>query len=382
MGHVTSALTAAARRRRAVTGVLGGIGFIIVFGSVATVDAKPEKRVLILPLVSDFLPDNEVRQLDKAVREEVESAMRGYTVLPRPALDLGSMKVAAGCAADGRECLALIARTARARWVVQVGLRGTRKRGELRIDRVDSRRGRLRRYDALMNDVGRASQRELRWHVAKSLGRRPPPLTGRLELVAQGPTLDGARIQLDGVSVGADALRRVSPGLHRVVINKAGFRPFSWVGAVRPGRRARIQVRLVRAPPPPRRTPYTPRAPPSVAIVEEPSNPVWTWVLGGGALVAAGAATVFGIQVLGLESDAEDANLDCSGADRDDSICEDGRSRALMTNVAFGVAGGLAVGAVIAYLLETAADDESETAAQVGVSPTGDGMAAAVRLRF
>ena len=353
------------------------------------VAAQPAPRVLVLPLSSDFLTDDVARILEEEVRRGVAEAMPQHVVLPKPALDLASMQVAAGCAADGPQCLALIGRTTQATAVVQVGLQGSTEKARLVVRRVQSRGGDLDESEAELTDVGRDSRKEVRWHVATGLGAKLAPLTGRIVLMVskKAPPLDGAKVLLDDRPVTVASLKQVSPGLHRIEIVQKGFEPFRWQGAVRPGRDA--QVRIIRTP---RQrvaeteapaTASPPDAPNSVVASDEGSGPLWTWILGGAAVAAAGTATVFGIQVIGLESDAEEDTLDCDGDDRNDATCKDGRDRALMANIAWGVAGGLAVGAVISYFIESDDDDDDDdVSAQFGVSPTPEGVSAAVRMSF
>ncbi|MEL7370445.1 MAG: hypothetical protein AAFN74_16115, partial [Myxococcota bacterium] len=226
----------------------------------------------------------------------------------------------------------------------------------------------------------------LRWHVATALGARPAPLPGRLVLRAVRGQLTGAIILLDQRQVGSAALRQVNPGRHRLEIRRRGYRPFIWAGEVRPAQDTSIIVKMV-----PRvssvssdttLTETTPRA------VEDDGGPVWTWVLGAGAVVAAGTAAVFGVQVLNLESEAERLTLDCNGEGRNSDTCKNGRDRALIANISWGAAGALAVSAVVAYFIESS-DGDSSTAkssplddARFGVAPTADGMAASFEVSF
>ena len=360
--------------------------FAVVAGAVASARpaaAQPTGRVLVLPLASDFLSEPLLRQLEEEMREEVASAMPKHIILPRPALDLASMKVAAGCATDGPECLALIGRTTRAEWVVQVSLLGNQKRAMLLVRRVRSRKPtETPQYETELSDVGRASSKELRWHIATALGAQPPPLMGRISLQAgRAGALSGVTVLLDDRPIRKSDLHHINPGRHRIEVRREGFEPFVWMGVVRPGRATPIRVRLNRNPPPGRVS--SDAVPPEVLAVEESSGPLWTWILGAGAVVAAGTATVFGVQVIGLESDAESRPLDCNGMDENADLCVDGRNRALMANITWGVAGALAVGAVIAYFVESDSDsDDTTTATQFGISPTDGGVAAGVLLSF
>ena len=341
------------------------------------------KRVLLLPLSADFLDPSLVRQLDKELRDEVSQAMPDYLVLPRPALDLTSMKVAAGCATDGPRCLALIGRTAQAVYVLQVTLRGSPRKARLFVRQVDARPNRRStKYEAELVDVGPASNRELRWHLATALGAKPPPLMGRISLVpGRANGLRGARILLDDRQVPLAALDQVNPGQHRLEVQRDGYQTFTWMGSIRPGRDTAIQLPTVALRDPARRRAIDPAAP-SVAAVESSSSPVWGWILGAGAVVAAGTATVFAVQVLDLEKDAEEADLQCDAEDENNSVCEDGRSRALLTNITWGVAGALAVGSLVAFLVETSGDDGETASTRVGVAPTRDGVSAAVQVSF
>ncbi|MEO1334475.1 MAG: hypothetical protein AAFV29_02485, partial [Myxococcota bacterium] len=254
--------------------------FALMVADVYPAHAQAPRRVLLLPLTTDFLKEADARKVEAQIRDEVAASMPRYIVLPRPALDLASMKVAAGCATDGKDCLALIGRTTRASWVVQVSLRGSRKRAKLVVQRVRSQTAVESKYTTELTSVGVGSARALRWHVATALGARPAPLPGRLVLRAVRGQLTGAIILLDQRQVGSAALRQVNPGRHRLEIRRRGYRPFIWAGEVRPAQDTSIIVKMV-----PRvssvssdttLTETTPRA------VEDDGGPVWTWALGAG----------------------------------------------------------------------------------------------------
>lgn len=373
---------------------------LIALCAVSTVSAPAGaqvKRVLVLPLISDFLPQPLNLQIDDDLRDEVAQSMPRNLVLPRPPLDLASMKVAAGCATDGPQCLALIGRTAQANWVVQVSLLGTAIKARMVVRRVRSRTGVESTYEAELTDVGTESGRALRWHLATALGARPPPLTGRIVLKPDADeALDEAEILLDNRPTPSGELENVNPGRHRLEVRRLGFETFIRTVTVRPGRDTKVSLSFTprSSPPPPvpqasaseGEEPAAPvTTPPGVVGIAEDSGPFWAWILGAGAVVAAGTATVFGVQVLGLESDAESARLDCDGPDRDAPVCRDGRTRALMANVTWGVAGALAVGATVAFILELSGDDEEEAddvTAHFGIAPTPDGVRAGLHMSF
>ena len=361
---------------------------VVAVGSWAGEAEAQPRRILVLPLTSDFLPERLARQIEEQLRDEIASSLPRYQVLPRPALDLQSLKLAAGCGSDSPKCFALIGRTVQATFVVYVSLLGSEKQAVLQVRRVSSRRAKESKYEAELADVGAGSSKELRWHVATALGARPPPLMGRIVLMSASKmgSLDGARILLDDQTVPLSALEQVNPGRHRIEVRKTGFRTFVRMVSVKPGRDTPVRVSFVprEAPPPspPVASNPPPIIPPTASVrVEESSGPVWTWILGAGAVVAAGTATVFGVQVLGLESDAESAELNCESEHRSDDICSDGRSRALMANVTWGVAGALAVGAVIAYFVESGGESE-DSSTRVGLSPTPGGVSAAFEVEF
>ncbi len=387
----------------------GSIFILLMSGAwalapVGAAHAQSSGRVLVLQLSSDFLSGSTAADLDRHLRKKLRAA-RPRRFLPKPAVDLASLQLVAGCGDDGPRCFALIGRTAQAASVVQVSIVGSAERARLLVRQVDSRTEALTTYKAGLRDVSGSSREEIAWHVATALGLRPAPLTGRVELTndLQVGSLEGATVLLDDRIVLLSALEQMNPGRHRIEVRQDGFEPFVWIGMVRPGRNTKVPIRFVPRPrfgedeegafadapgavPPDRGSSPVAEAGPIAGAdaIDDDSGPLWTWILGASALAAAGTATVFGVQVLSLESDAESAGLDCDGDDRNADTCADGRSRALLSNVTWAVAGALAVSAVVAYFLETDSPeaDGAAMSTRVGVAPTQDGVSAAIEITF
>jgi hypothetical protein len=94
------------------------------------------------------------------------------------------------------------------------------------------------------------------------------------------------------------------------------------------------------------------------------SSCTWGWVMIGGAVVAAGAGTYFGLRTLSANSEFEDSNRTDAEA-RDRAI-----SSRTFSNVAFGVA--VVAGGVGLYLVLTGKPSGPEkTSLRLGVHPTG-----------
>ena len=383
----------------------GAMSTLAVRLSVALLLSAPAlaeaQSLLVLRVEHDKLDAGLSRQIDGWVRDEAKKSLPKVVLLPPPALDFPDMQMAAGCADDSPACLASIGRTLGASQVLRVQVFGAPKKAELRVALVQVQASRGAVQSEILEDVGEASEAELRYHVAKALGAKPAPLTGKITLVAEPGALDGAELFLDDKKVPRGALAKVEAGKHRLDVHQRDHEAFIWIGEVKGGRETVVQVELVpkrpappvavAVPPPVERRPDAPSAAaagapegPAAQVFtpgpeEDEGGRVYTWVLAGSAAVAAGAGVVLGLRVLSQEDQVVREGLDCPGADYDAAGCASGRRTALFTNLAWGAAGGLAVGAVLAYFLEDAGDDQ---AVDLGVAPTSGGAHATFRLRF
>ena len=271
---------------------------------------------------------------------------------------------------------------------------------------------------AELTDIDETSAVELRALVASVFGIKRPIPDGSVALhtASKVGKLDGSEILLDDQPIERTRLEKIKPGQHRIEVRLEGFETFIWVGRVRPGRVTRVGVQFVPtgkgptpllmtataalpaqlAPSSPAPASTVDEVPSAEAELTQPTGSprVFTWLLGGTAVVATAVGILHGVQVLDREralepyeaeaSRACQANQTCGMSlcetpDRP-GLCEEGEQSELIANVSFALAGGLAAGAIVAFFVE---DDEPETVAvTVGLAPTPGGAAASVRVRF
>jgi hypothetical protein len=414
---------------------MGRLGWACALAvGLASGTARAEQGVLVLSLEHEGLPAAIVKVLDAAVRDEVKASLPQYALLPPPALDLNEMQLAAGCVDASPTCLSSIGRTLGAARVVRVTTQGTAQRLKVKVLVVRTQSRKATSYDGELVGVDAESGPELRWHVAKGLGRDPGPLSGGIELYTASKVgaLEGAEVFLDDTRVTPAALAALAPGKHRVAVHQQGFETFIWLGQVRPGRATRVGVvfepkRVAAATPPPPAPPPAaappppptvtrpppvasappPGPPPAAAPPPPPATPppgvvtpgpargprlLFTWVFAAGAVVAGSAGTIFAVQTQQAEREVNDAPLACydeTAVDWDHPTCQRGRSRELMQFVAWGATGAFAAAAVAAFFLEDGPELFSQTrdggegaTVRVGVAPGPDGVAAGLRVDF
>lgn len=212
--------------------------------------------------------------------------------------------------------------------------------------------------------------------------------------VADEVRIDGLVILRDGKPVDTALWNRAIPvdGGRTVVTAKApGHEEWSTTVEIKPEKdKVSIEVptfkELAKLAPPPTPAPPAP-APPVEDEPETPSAPMSgkRKLAIGLAVVGVGAAVggvLLGRSAKALEKDAlalcPDPDVPCMDAPRANDLLESGASRALLANVAFGVAAGATVTAVVLWI--TGAPRES----QVAVTPraSGDSVGVAVSGRF
>jgi len=147
-----------------------------------------------------------------------------------------------------------------------------------------------------------------------------------LRFFVEGHGAEGASFALDGAELARDAAlspREVSVGEHRVRVWAPGA--MDWVSRVRvrEGEAMGVYARLW----------------PATRYVTRPAPHIASAILGGLSLVAVGVAAYYGVQAAGEDCDRCGAQLD----------------QAHRSDVALGVGGGLALGAVVAYFIERGA---------------------------
>jgi len=127
--------------------------------------------------------------------------------------------------------------------------------------------------------------------------------------------------------------------------------------------------------------------PPSTA---QPGKHRLAWILVGGSIASLTVGAVLGYSANAAESDVNDLYVGLNGTPpvfnsstqkRFDDLVAEGERYQTLSWVAFGIAGGLAIGAAIKFA--TAKDDEVDTKQSVRVTPTvsprGAGVSAVIR---
>lgn len=395
-------------------GVLATGAMLLVLAVGQRAEAAPRGSLLALGLEASGLSADLVASLDAAMRAEADDVTgRRVKLLPKPAIDFEGMRLAAGCADDGPECLTTIARTMGATQVLRVRLVGDPLRARVELTVLEVSSGKAQTTTGELTEIDADSGLELRILVAQAFGvkKDAPPGSIALSLTGSGP-LDGAELMLDDRRVEASALKRVSAGSHRLEVRQQGFETFLWRGAVRPGRETRVEVAFQPKAPPPVALTGAGAATPEVGSgseVEPPPttvdasaeragpNLVLPVILGG----VAAAAILFGSIEFGLMKSAESSLAEacrlpenaarcaptpgagetvCDSANPLDH-CADGERAATLATISFVSAGVLAAGAATFLYLELTADRSTPTYGG-SVVPTADGASFSAYLRF
>jgi tetratricopeptide (TPR) repeat protein len=158
----------------------------------------------------------------------------------------------------------------------------------------------------------------------------------------------GADVHVDGKPAGLTPLPDevyLMPGSHSVEVTAAGYLPFEQSLPLDAGDHPTVTVRLRT------RQAVAPRAalvPPPPA--REPRRRVWSWVLTGAAAAALGVAVTFSV----LAKNAYDDYLTAPDLSRDEYYSRRSsiEHKELAANISYGVAGALAVGAVVLFFVE------------------------------
>lgn len=199
------------------------------------------------------------------------------------------------------------------------------------------------------------------------LARLEPRLSNLAISVPEGSRVDGLTITRNGVPVDPALWNRRAPvdgGAHEVVATAPGHAPWSTTVEVAAERaRAIVEVpRLVPAPRPPD-DPERPGGRRARALTDDGretrtgggafgSRRTLALGLGGLGVAAAAGGVVLGMQARNLEEDAHARcpTIRCAAYDEGNDLLERSRARVRYANIAYGVAGGLAVGATVLWL--------------------------------
>ena len=167
----------------------------------------------------------------------------------------------------------------------------------------------------------------------------------------------GARVEVDGKDLGTSPTSvELQPGTHQVTVTADGFQAAERAVELSPAHSTAMTITLLpRAggSDAPRRTELSPppgapsllTPPPSTA----PRRRVLTWVAGGAAAAGLGTGVALGLVASGKAADYRAGGHPPS---QTQALYDDARSLATGANVAYGVAGGAALTAVVLFLLE------------------------------
>jgi len=198
---------------------------------------------------------------------------------------------------------------------------------------------------------------------------------GRLQVSAEG---DGVSVWIDGARIGPPpAGLDVVSGSHVVELRDAGGRSLVQRQVVAPaGRTTSVTLRSARAVAEPATRPVPPVEP------RRRRRRLWTWVAGARAVALAATAIGVGLSaradydeacgLLAGERDCADRQrlVDPADGSRYRELHDAVKRKELATNICWGVAGALAVGAVVLYLVE---GRRPAPRASVGLGPVGLG---------
>jgi hypothetical protein len=208
--------------------------------------------------------------------------------------------------------------------------------------------------DAKRSEAARSRLSVLKPQLAYVIVEKPIGGTVTVEHVKDVPI--PARIHLD-------------PGSHLIVIRRSNGKKTDQQLALKAGSTTPIVVEdddspALDAPLPEKKPEPKKEAPPPVQDEGSCSSCTWGWVAIGGAVVAAGAGTYFGLKTLS-------ANDDFEASERTDTDAHDRAvSSRTLSNVMFGVAA--VAGGVGIYLVLTGKKSKPETTSLVlGVHPQG-----------
>jgi hypothetical protein len=177
-----------------------------------------------------------------------------------------------------------------------------------------------------------------------------------------------AEVFVDGAPAPLDAGQLfLDPGPHTVVVKAPGYQERREDLRAAAGAKDELSIELSVVEPAQQAQPEASAAEPLAQepAAQRPRRRIWTWVLGGAAVGAGGAAIGLGVATARQNEDFQrcGATVEC----RD--IADKGQSLQLGTNLSIGLAGAFLVGAVTAFFLEGRKRPAEEKRAQLLLSP-------------
>jgi hypothetical protein len=185
---------------------------------------------------------------------------------------------------------------------------------------------------------------------------------------------EGAEVIVDGKSTSLrDGQLFLDPGSHSVIVRAPGYLEQRQDLKIDEPRREQLSIELKVAgveEPQDTEAPVATAAPaaPAPAQTEARRPRVWTWVLGGAAVATGAVGLGLGLAAGSKNDDFKACESDCG------SLKSKGQGLQLGANVSYGVAGGLLVGAVVAWFVEGKRSSTETPRTSFYVHPWGAGL--------
>lgn len=233
--------------------VLAAVASSASFATRAEAAREKKQQFLVLRMEGEGIDADTLARLDAAARKQTAESTKPSKLLPPPALDFESMRVAAGCSDDNARCLAAIGDTLSATQVVRVRVAKAGEVGaKFNIAVVKVKDAKMQTSTLEVPVLDTVAIEELRFAIAAIFGdKRPAPpkrpeAPGGIALIAGNPdiSLDDVEIFLDDKKFPVTALRNLPLGQHQLEVHKPGHEPFMWSGAVRAGQQTKVTVEL------------------------------------------------------------------------------------------------------------------------------------------
>jgi hypothetical protein len=366
--------------RRALVTMLGFVlPGLIVCGNTST--ALAQSKVAVLGIEASKAPIKLAEQLSATLKEHVKGTA-GYKLVP--AKGLAEIKLVFGCINESPACMAKVGKTLKAQRLVWGKLvrKGRKRRRQyvlsLMVLDVDGQKVEASESMTFSSTAIKNPEEGIRSLVGRIL--KPQVGSIVIEGGVKGAEVMLGRRPMGSISGGSFTLRNVAVGSVAIKIKLDGYKEWYRQISVSAGKAVRLTVKLdpiIKVLPPIKKPPKVEPPP------KKPSRLGWKvafWT-GVAATVGVGVGVALtGLDVLSIESDKEDylrgvkdanvAKFGCgykshtSNQDHPqlDSLCQDGRDKATITNVLVGVTAGMGVlTGFFAYKAFFSSDGESST---------------------
>lgn len=348
----------------------------VLVGSTASAQAdKPKVAVLGLEVIDDGGGiDAKIAQLatdlTDALRRRAKAAAGPFRLAPNSNKDLLEMKLLSNCSNEARGCMAEIGRELNAERLIYGKVERRRQGFQVTLKLLNVNKKKMERSttDVIGFDgTGEAAINKWSMQLYNRLTGQP----GEGALLVRA-NVDTGVVYLNGEVKGSLAggtvqIRGLPEGQHELRVESEGRAPYSMDVTIKGGETAELDVELASA------------AVVSSDTVERPggTSRVMFWTTAVMTAAGATAFTITGLQVQGLKEDAEQEisaaddvdwgdvaqvtcgdvyndNIETSGEGADQlktvrDLCDQGESRALLTNVLIGATAASALAAGYFY---------------------------------